>query len=65
MPAKKQTMLFSATFPEQVTQLTQELLTNPVEIQVQSKDESTLVQRVFTVNKGEKTTVLAHLIKAT
>ncbi|HCP99150.1 MAG TPA: RNA helicase [Pseudoalteromonas sp.] len=63
MPAKKQTMLFSATFPEQVTQLTQELLTNPVEIQVQSKDESTLVQRVFTVNKGEKTTVLAHLIK--
>jgi superfamily II DNA/RNA helicase len=64
MPAKKQTMLFSATFPEQVTQLTQKLLTNPVEIQVQSKDESTLVQRVFTVNKGEKTTVLAHLIKA-
>ena len=64
MPAKKQTMLFSATFPEQVTQLTQELLNNPVEIQVQSKDESTLVQRVFTVNKGEKTTVLAHLIKA-
>lgn len=63
MPAKKQTMLFSATFPEQVTKLTQELLNNPVEIQVQSKDESTLVQRVFTVNKGEKTTVLAHLIK--
>ncbi|WP_288986886.1 DEAD/DEAH box helicase, partial [uncultured Pseudoalteromonas sp.] len=63
MPAKKQTMLFSATFPEQVTLLTQSLLNNPVEIQVQSKDESTLVQRVFTVNKGEKTTVLAHLIK--
>ena len=30
---------------------------------LQNKDESTLVQRVFTVNKGEKTTVLAHLIK--
>jgi superfamily II DNA/RNA helicase len=63
MPAKKQTMLFSATFPEQVKQLTQGLLNDPVEIQVQSKDESTLVQRVFTINKGEKTTVLAHLIK--
>tara|TARA_B100000929_G_C15481417_1_gene411355 strand:+ start:335 stop:1636 length:1302 start_codon:yes stop_codon:yes gene_type:complete len=63
MPAKKQTMLFSATFPEQVTLLTQKLLNEPVEIQVQSKDESTLVQRVFMVNKGEKTTVLAHLIK--
>lgn len=63
MPAKKQTMLFSATFPEQVMLLTQELLKNPLEIQLQNKDESTLVQRVFTVNKGEKTTVLAHLIK--
>ena len=62
-PNQKQTLLFSATFPEQVTQLTTELLNNPVEIQVQSSDASTLVQRVFTVNKGEKTAVLAHLIQ--
>jgi len=63
MPKKKQTMLFSATFPEQVQALTQELLNDPVEIQVQSADTSTLVQRVFTVNKGQKTALLAHLIK--
>ncbi|NQY87894.1 MAG: DEAD/DEAH box helicase [Colwellia sp.] len=63
LPKKKQTLLFSATFPEQVQTLTQELLNNPVEIQLQSADSSTLVQRVFTVNKGEKTAVLAHLIK--
>jgi len=62
LPKKKQTLLFSATFPEQVQALTQELLNNPVEIQLQSSDASTLVQRVFTVNKGEKTAVLAHLI---
>ncbi|WP_407330445.1 DEAD/DEAH box helicase [Enterovibrio sp. 27052020O] len=62
LPKKKQTMLFSATFPEQVQTLTQALLNDPVEIQVQSADASTLVQRVFTVNKGEKTAVLAHLI---
>jgi superfamily II DNA/RNA helicase len=62
MPKKKQTLLFSATFPEQVKELTQELLNDPVEIQVQNSDASTLVQRVFTVNKGEKTAVLAHLI---
>ena len=62
MPKKKQTLLFSATFPEQVQTLTQELLNNPVEIQLQSADSSTLVQRVFTVNKGDKTAVLAHLI---
>ncbi len=62
MPQKKQTLLFSATFPEKVQELTQKLLIDPVEIQLQSADASTLVQRVFTVNKGEKTAVLAHLI---
>jgi len=62
-PKKKQTLLFSATFPEQVKTLTEELLNNPIEIQVQSSDASTLVQRVFTVNKGDKTAVVAHLIK--
>ena len=63
LPKKKQTLLFSATFPEQVQTLTQELLNNPVEIQLQSADSCTLVQRVFTVNKGEKTALLEHLIK--
>ena len=62
MPEQKQTLLFSATFPEQVKELTRSLLNNPLEIQVQSADASTVVQRVFTVNKGEKTAALAHLI---
>jgi len=63
MPKKKQVLLFSATFPDQVTSFTQGLLNNPIEIQLQSADASTLVQRVFTVNKGQKTAVLEHLIK--
>lgn len=63
LPKKKQILLFSATFPEQVQALTQELLNDPIEIQVQSADASTLVQRVFTVNKGQKTALLAYLIK--
>jgi len=63
MPKQKQILLFSATFPEQVQALTQELLNDPIEVQLQSADASTLVQRVFTVNQGEKTALLAHLIK--
>ncbi len=63
LPKQKQTLLFSATFPEKVNTLTASLLHNPVEIQLQSADASTLVQRVFTVNKGQKTAVLAQLIK--
>jgi ATP-dependent RNA helicase RhlE len=63
LPQKKQILLFSATFPEEVKTLTQELLNDPIEIQLQSPDTSTLVQRVFTVDKGQKTALLAHLIK--
>ncbi|WP_017219941.1 DEAD/DEAH box helicase [Moritella dasanensis] len=63
MPKQKQILLFSATFPEQVKALTEELLNDPLEIQLQSADASTLVQRVFNVNQGEKTALLAHLIK--
>ncbi|BDR36042.1 DEAD/DEAH box helicase [Photobacterium damselae subsp. damselae] len=63
LPKQKQTLLFSATFPEQVQSLTQDLLNNPVEIQIQSDDASTIEQHIYTVNKGEKTAVLAHLIK--
>ncbi len=63
MPTKKQTLLFSATFPEAVTTLTTSLLNNPIEVQLQSADESTLVQRVFMANKGEKTALLAYLIQ--
>jgi len=63
LPVNKQTLLFSATFPEQVKFLTQSLLINAIEIQLQSADECTLVQKVFTVNKGQKTALLAHLIK--
>jgi len=63
LPNKKQILLFSATFPEQVQALTRELLNDPLEIQLQSSDASTLVQRVFTVNKGQKTALLAHLFK--
>lgn len=63
LPTKKQTLLFSATFPEQVQALTEELLNDPIEVQLQSANASTLVQRVFEVEKGRKTALLAHLIK--
>ena len=63
LPKQKQILLFSATFPDQVKALTEKLLDDPVEIQLQSTDASTLVQRVFNVDKGQKTALLAHLIK--
>ncbi|MGL5048478.1 MAG: DEAD/DEAH box helicase [Shewanella sp.] len=63
LPVKKQTLLFSATFPEEVRELTATLLNNPLEYQFQSEQESTIHQRVITVNRPLKTALLAHLIK--
>lgn len=63
LPAKKQTLLFSATFPEEVRELTAKLLNDPLEYQFQSEPESTIHQRVITVNRPMKTALLAHLIK--
>ncbi|MEL4292779.1 DEAD/DEAH box helicase [Shewanella xiamenensis] len=63
LPAKKQTLLFSATFPEEVRALTTQLLHQPLEFHLQSEQESTIVQRVITVNREQKTALLAHLIK--
>ena len=63
LPKRKQTLLFSATFPEEVKELTDALLSSPVEIQLQSEEESTLRQQVCTVNKSRKTALLGHLIK--
>ncbi|MDN3685720.1 hypothetical protein QW180_27750 [Vibrio sinaloensis] len=34
--------------------MAQHLLNDPVEVQLQSAEASTLVQRVFSVNKGQK-----------
>ncbi|MGX9462201.1 DEAD/DEAH box helicase [Shewanella sp. A14] len=62
LPKKKQTLLFSATFPEEVRQLTHALLVTPLEVQLQSAEASTLVQRVMTVNREKKTALLAHLL---
>ncbi|GIU43829.1 RNA helicase [Shewanella colwelliana] len=64
LPAKKQTLLFSATFPEEVQTLTSSLLDNPFEIQLQSDVESTIEQKVYTVNRERKNALLAELIKA-
>ncbi|QYJ72847.1 DEAD/DEAH box helicase [Shewanella sp. FJAT-51649] len=63
LPAKKQTLLYSATFPEEVRALTATLLHQPLEYHLQSEQESTIEQRVITVNREQKTALLAHLIK--
>lgn len=65
LPPKRQNLLFSATFPEDVRSLIKELLHNPVEIEIQQ--ESTipeqLVQRAIEVDHENRTMLLKHLLE--
>lgn len=65
LPANKQTLLFSATMPPQIAQLVASLLKDPVTIEVTpaSSTVDAISQSVFFVNKGDKQSLLEHLIK--
>lgn len=66
LPAKRQTLLFSATFSKEIKVLAKGLLKSPVEISVAPEQTSaiTVKQKIYTVDKKQKTAVLTHLIKS-
>jgi ATP-dependent RNA helicase RhlE len=67
LPAKKQTLFFSATMPPEIKQLSQVLLQDPVKIEVTpvSSTVDTIDQSVCFVEKQNKRLLLAHLLSNT
>jgi len=65
LPKKRQNLLFSATFSEDIRKLTTGLLVNPVKIEVAPRNTAaeTIEQCAYTVNKTQKAELLSHLIK--
>ncbi|MGZ5049747.1 MAG: DEAD/DEAH box helicase [Methylobacter sp.] len=65
LPQKRQNLLFSATFSDDIRKLTTGLLINPVKIEVAPRNTATelVEQIVYQVDKGNKTGLLQHLIK--
>lgn len=64
LPKKRQTLLFSATFSNDIRQLAKSFLFKPVEISVSPPNTTvdTVKQKLIAVEKSDKTAVLAHLI---
>ena len=64
LPAKRQNLLFSATFSAEITELTNLLLHNPARIQVTPLNTTVerIEQRVYRVAAGHKRALVAHLI---
>jgi len=64
LPKKRQNLLFSATYTDEIRALAGGLLHDPAHVQVAPrKDESALiVQRMHPVDQGRKRALLAHLV---
>ncbi len=62
-PAERQTMLFSATYPDTIRRLSSAFQREPVEVTVESHhSELNISQRFYEVEKGKRTNTLAALL---
>lgn len=65
LPAKRQTMLFSATIPQEIAALADSLLRNPARIAItpSAKPVEKIEQKVYFVEKAEKRELLIDIIR--
>lgn len=65
LPTKKQSLLFSATMPQGVSELINSILTNPVKIEVEATSSTveSIKQSVYYVDGVDKGDLLIHLLK--
>ena len=65
LPQRRQNLLFSATYSEDIRKLAQSLLRDPVEIEVARRNAAvdSVEQRAYFVAKDQKRSLLSHLIQ--
>ncbi|MCD6582572.1 MAG: DEAD/DEAH box helicase [Desulfuromusa sp.] len=66
LPKKRQNLLFSATFSDDIRKLTNGLLKNPVKIEVSPRNSTakSVKQWVYEVDKSKKSALLSHLVRS-
>ncbi len=64
LPPRRQNLMFSATYSEDIRRLAQTLLHDPAEIEVARRNAAveTVDQRVYSIAKEQKRALLSHLI---
>lgn len=65
LPPKRQTLFFSATFPDEIKNLADSILNNPVKVSVApvSATADTIQQKVYFVEKDDKLDLLTHILQ--
>ena len=63
-PKKRQTLLFSATYPDEIKQISDSIQTNPIDIRVQSlHDNKKIKQFFYEILKGSRTKILVSVLQ--
>jgi len=65
LPAKRQSLFFSATMPENIVDLSRQILKNPLKVEVSpvSSPADTIQQFVYYTNKSTKRDLLNHILQ--
>jgi ATP-dependent RNA helicase RhlE len=65
LPKRRQTLMFSATFSDDIRQLAKQFLSNPQEVSVTPSNSTakTVQQKLHPVDKAKKSALLTHLVK--
>ena len=66
LPQQRQTILFSATMPDKIRQLSKSITNNPIEVNIAiSKPAETIDQSVYICHEADKLKIIASLFKDT
>lgn len=64
MPRKRQTLLFSATYPEQIKKVSHAIQNNPIDIRIESLHDNTKIKQIFyEAEREEKPETLMSLLR--
>jgi len=63
-PQQKQTLLFSATYPDQIKTISNKIQNNPVDVRVEAVHDNKIIKQVFyEIEAGERTKTLITLLQ--
>lgn len=63
LPQKRQTLLFSATYPDEIKNISNTIQNNPIDVRVESlHDDSNIKQIFYEIEKNERTNTLIKLL---
>lgn len=64
MPRKRQTLLFSATYPDEIKQISDEIQLEPLDVRVEALHDNKNIEQIFyEIEKGERTSALVSILQ--